>query len=93
MRNGTISCYRTKDDCEIDFIVGDAIGLVPYELVQVSVSLSDARTRKREVQALVQACRECGLNSGTIVTLRQEELIQEEGVSIRVIPAWKWFLR
>lgn len=93
MRNGTISCYRTKDDREVDFIIGDAIGLVPYELVQVSVSLSDARTRKREVRALVQACRECGLNNGTIVTLRQEELIQEEGVSIRVIPAWRWFLR
>lgn len=92
-RNGTISCYRTADGREVDFIVGDAAGLAPYELVQVSVSLDDARTREREVQALARACDECGLGKGTIVTLREEDQLQVDGVAIDVVPAWKWTLR
>lgn len=93
MRNGTISCYKTSDGLEVDFVVGDAAGLMPYELVQASVSLADERTRKREVRALVQACRELGLDSGTIVTLYEEEQFVEEGVGVDVVPAWKWILR
>lgn len=93
MRNGTISCYKTSDGSEVDFVVGDAAGLVPYELFQASVSLADERTRKREVRALVQACQELGLDSGTIVTLHEEERFVEERVSVDVVPAWKWTLR
>lgn len=92
-RNGTISCYRTEDGREVDFIVGDAAGLVPYELVQASVSLDDARTREREVQALARACDECGLDRGTVVTLREEDQLQVNGIAIGVVPAWKWALR
>lgn len=93
MRNGTISYYKTTEGLEVDFIVGDAAGLVPYELVQASVSLADERTRNREIRALVQACQKCRLPGGTIVTLHEEEHITEEGIAIEVVPAWKWTLR
>jgi len=50
--------------------------------------------RKRELRGLVAAA---GLPGGVrggrallVITLDQEDSLQEEGLSIRVIPAWKW---
>jgi len=50
--------------------------------------------RKREIRGLVAAA---GLPGGVrggrellVITLDQEDALREEGLSIRVIPAWKW---
>ena len=40
---------------EADFVVGDALLQEAWQLVQVSCSLADARTRRREVRALEAA--------------------------------------
>lgn len=50
--------------------------------------------RKRELRGLVAAA---GLPGGVrggrellVITLDQEDALREEGLAIRVIPAWKW---
>ena len=77
---------------EIDFVVGDALLLEPLRLVQVSVSLDDSKTRKRELAALEAGMRKLQAQDAVIVTADEEaEIETSEGV-VRVVPAWKWLL-
>jgi predicted AAA+ superfamily ATPase len=72
---------------EVDFFV-------PKEklAVQASYSLSDDATRRREVQALVKLAKVADLTTLEIVTFNEERSIEEHGLSIRVVPVWKWLL-
>lgn len=77
---------------EIDFVVGDALMMEAYRLIQVCWDLSDERTRRRECNALRAAMRRFSLDHGMIVTADHEETIPiAEGV-IEAIPAWRWLL-
>ncbi|MCL2328602.1 MAG: ATP-binding protein [Bacteroidetes bacterium] len=79
--------YYNKN-VEVDFFV-------PKEklAVQASYSITDDTTRQREVTALVKLAKVADLNKLEIVTYNEEHLIEEEGVTIRVMPVWKWLLR
>lgn len=77
---------------EIDFVMGDALLGDVYELVQVSVDLSNPKTRKRELSALEAAMRKYGIGESTIVTMDAEETVKTEAGVVRVVPAWKWLL-
>jgi len=81
---------RTKGGSEVDFIV--QMEDRSWALVQVCESLADPGTRKREVMALAQAMAEHRLNSGTIVTRNEEEVIQVGAGTIEVVPAWQFLL-
>ncbi len=89
-KSQNIFYYRTKQGNEVDFIWYDDRGR--KELVQVSWEILDEKTRKREIKSLKQAMSETSLNKGTIVTFGQEELIEEDHLSIYVVPGWKYFL-
>lgn len=82
--------YRTRSGKEVDFIV-----LLPDRsrlLVQVSETLADPATRKRELAALYEAMQELGASQATIVTRADEEHIKQDTGCITVVPAWKWLL-
>ncbi len=82
--------YRTQEETEVDFLL-----LLPDQskhLFQVSVKLTDAATRKREINALAGAMQELRLDTGMIITLEEEETIQTPAGTIQVIPAWKALL-
>lgn len=95
MRQGAISRCLFEDGGkrhEIDFVVGDALLLEPLHLIQVSVSLNDQKTKKREVAALVAGMRKLHAQDAVIVTSDEEgEIETSEGV-IKIAPAWKWLL-
>ena len=76
--------YYTKN-VEVDFVVPDA-GLA----IQVSYSLRDEQTRNREVNALVSLSRFMNISTALIISKDQEETIEQDGISIKVIPVWKW---
>ena len=82
--------YKTKIGREIDFIVlmQDRTRI----LVQVCESLTAPQTRKRETTALSEAMAELGLKTGTIVTRNEDERIEDEAGTIRVVPAWRFLL-
>jgi hypothetical protein len=82
--------YRTKGGREVDFIV-PFHGQTPM-LVQACETLVDRQTRKRETAALKEAMAELGLKTGTIVTRNEEERIDIETGSIKVVPAWRFLL-
>ncbi|WP_258175681.1 ATP-binding protein [Bifidobacterium callitrichos] len=77
---------------KVDFLVGDALAAEPYALYQVTAQMAVDKTRKREIGSLTAVMQRTGLDSGVILTLHDEETINVEAGTIRVIPAWKWAL-
>lgn len=61
-------------------------------LIQVSYQMSDEETRKREIDGLLEAARATSCRELTIITMETEAEWNEQGILIRVIPAWKWML-
>jgi len=85
-----INYYKTKKGHEVDFITTDIYGNL--KLYQVSIDLRDTETRKREIRSIVESMKELDLKESFIITLNQEEHIQEESGEIYVLPAWYWAL-
>lgn len=93
-RTDTITSFTVPNNKrqKIDFLIGDSLGIEPYELCQASLSIASESTRKREVDSLVAAMKATKLENGTIITLNDEETIETEAGRIDVIPAWRWLL-
>lgn len=77
--------YYYNRNIEVDFYVPKE-GLA----FQVSYSLEDADTHKRETSALVALHQLHPLRKAVIITYDEEETIEAEGLQIEVIPIWKW---
>lgn len=77
--------YYYNRNVEVDFFV-------PEEslAIQASYSLTDADTRKREVSALVALSKVYTIKTSMIITYDEEETIEEDGLTIKVVPVWKW---
>lgn len=81
-------CYHAEAN-ECDFVVLDRGSVV--EAIQVCLALSN-ENRRRELAGLAAAMTRFGLRQGVIVTHRQEDDIETDAGSVRVVPAWKWSL-
>lgn len=94
-RTDAVSSLSVPDgsNAKVDFLTGDALGLDPYELVQVCYDMSGERTRKREVGSLEAGMRFTRLQEGLILTLREEGTVPSEAGAIHIMPAWKWCLQ
>ena len=80
--------YFYNKNIEVDFFVADE-----GYAVQVSYSINDEETRKREVDGLRKLHAFHPLKRMVIVTYDEEETIRlDEKNTIEVIPAWKWLL-
>jgi predicted AAA+ superfamily ATPase len=82
--------YFHKNKKECDFIIKRELELV--DAMQVTYSLKDEATRKREIAGLIEALQQYHLDSGWILTMYEEENIIEGNYKIQVIPVWKWLL-
>ena len=74
---------------EVDFFV-------PKErrAIQVSYGIVNESTRQREINALLKLSEVYRLDRLEIVTFDEETIsIQNGGVTIQIIPVWKWLLR
>jgi predicted AAA+ superfamily ATPase len=77
--------YNQKTEC--DFIVFDRDQ--PIQAIQVCFDLGNADTRKREINGLAAAMDYFNLSKGVIITMDQEEELEKDGKSIRVMPAYQ----
>ena len=73
---------------EIDFCIPE-VNLA----VQVSYSIDDIDTYEREVGGLVKFLKAFKQYQGIIITWDTERQITEDGISVEVIPVWKWLLQ
>lgn len=80
--------HRRKYEC--DFLLRKK-GRITVA-VQVSMDLSVAKTREREINGLMEAMEEHKLENGFIISFDDEENLQIKGKTIVVIPVWKWLL-
>lgn len=80
--------YYYNRNIEVDFYIPDE-----HIAIQASYDINDETTRKREVNALVQLNALEPLKQALIITYDHEEQIELEGLTISVVPAWKWLMR
>lgn len=83
--------FYYQGSCECDFLVQRSTEII--KLIQVTWSMKDEDTRKREINGLTEAQKATGCNDLTIITSDEEgEITNNDGTLIKVIPAWKWLL-
>lgn len=81
-------CYFWNSrNAEVDFYLPNE-GIA----VQVSYSLSDDDTEKREVGGLLNLATYQDVNRMLVITKDEERTIERDGHTIEVIPIWKWLL-
>ena len=91
-RGKKVNYYLTrKKREEIDFVVSNDNGEIE-SLIQVSLNVSDPQTLKREISPLITSAKYFNVKSLIIITYDTEKIIETDGVSINIIPAWKWLL-
>ena len=79
--------YFYQQNIEVDFYIPTA-----KLAVQVSYSLKEESTRKRETDALLKIAETQAVETLLVITYDEEETIQKNGMEIKVIPIWKWLL-
>ena len=92
-RKQDIYYYKSKSDREIDFLVKE--GKLIVELIQVSYSIEDEQTRKRELAAFKAAVNELSTNTPiqcTLLTMDKNEQIDLNGLTINIRNVIDWLL-
>lgn len=79
----TLFYYRTRNDKEIDFVTRK--GSKVEQLIQVCYDMSSEKTRKRELDALVEAAEELHCDNLLVITNSQEEKIEWKNKTFEVI--------
>ncbi|MBN1903470.1 MAG: ATP-binding protein [Deltaproteobacteria bacterium] len=82
--------YRTRGRYEVDFLWIDKEN--NKNLVQVSLTMENPKTRNREISSILQAMQELDLKIGKIITLNEEDIWKDGDKTIEIIPAWKYLL-
>ncbi|MFP4402356.1 MAG: ATP-binding protein [Candidatus Nanoarchaeia archaeon] len=82
--------YYHKNLKECDFLIKEELNIT--KAIQVTKTLKDTDTRKREVAGLLDACHTYNLKEGLVLTQDEEDEFVEENIIIQVLPIWKWLL-
>ena len=83
----TLFYYRSRNDREIDFVTRK--GSVVEQLMQVCYDLSSPKTRKRELDALVECSQELNCDRLLVITYKEEDVITYNGKTIEIKPFYK----
>ena len=81
--------YYHKEHYECDFILKDGLDITTA--IQVTLTLKDEGTRKREIRGLMEAMNTHDLKEGLIITENEHETITIDGKTITVKPIYEWF--
>jgi len=89
-RGFQVSYIVTSSGFEVDFLAEHFDGR--RHIIQAAADISNAETREREIRALVEAGRnEKGVEL-LLLNLSEESTVTREGLTIEILPAWKWLL-
>ena len=87
-RGKEIYYHKGKQEC--DFVIKEKNKIT--EAIQVSWSIYEESTKKREISGLIEAMEQYSLKQGLILTENEEESIHIDHYQINVLPVWKWLL-
>lgn len=79
----TLFYYRSKNDKEVDFVVRK--GTEVQQLIQVCYDMTSAKTRKRELDALVACAEELQCDNLWVVTRSQREEVYWKDRAVKVV--------
>lgn len=84
---GDGSYFWNSKNAEVDFVV-------PEEklAVQVSYSMADADTFKRETDSMIKLDSVLSISKMIVVTMEEESFVEKDGYHIELVPLWKWLL-
>ncbi|MBO8460542.1 MAG: ATP-binding protein [Bacteroidetes bacterium] len=82
--------YFQTRSAEADFVVCN--GNLTLAVYQVSYDISNPKTRKREINGCIAAAKVTKCNNLFLITDHEQEMIQEEGYTIQVVPIWEWLI-
>ena len=80
--------YKTRNDREVDFVCRQGYRI--EQLIQVCYDITNPKTLKREVEALIEASSELACTNLLLITWNNEDVIIKGELSIKLLPAVKW---
>lgn len=83
--------FYHSDKKECDFITREGMRIT--EAYQVTIEMSEEKTRKREIDGLLEAMNAYGLSEGYILTMETKEDLQIDDKTIHILPTWEWMLK
>ena len=83
-----ITYYSGNKEC--DFVVQQEQQV--KALYQVCWEMQETTTWQREMDGIIEASTMTKCDNLFIITHHDEEVIQQNGKTVKVIPAWKWML-
>jgi len=84
-------CYwKNKEGLEADFVVKQGRNI--DEIIQVVYEFEDEKTKKREINGLVESAKELNAKHCTILTKEVKGTKTVEGIKIKMIPLMEWLL-
>ena len=87
-KNADVFYHLEKKEC--DFVIKE--GLDVTKVIQVTLTLQNPQTKKREIDGLLDAMRIYKLREGLLLTFEEEDVVDIDGRRIVVMPVWKWLL-
>jgi len=85
-RGKEVYYHRMKKEC--DFLVKEGIDITGA--IQVSADIDDGKTRKREMDGLLEAMRTYYLEEGLLLTEDDFEDTATDDLMIKIRPVWYW---
>ncbi len=79
----TLFYYRTRNDREVDFVTRK--GAKVEQLIQVCYDMTSEKTRKRELDALVEAAEELHCNNLVVITNAQQEETKWKNCRVKTV--------
>lgn len=83
--------FYYSNNYECDFLLAENEKI--SDAIQVCFDTGDADTKKREERGLLTVCREFKLKKGLILTIYGEEKYTIDGITIEIIPVYKYVLK
>ena len=80
--------YRTRNNREIDFVCRK--GFIMEQLIQVCYDITNPKTLKREIAALLEASSELECNNLLLITWDKEGVLEKGEHNIQLLPAYRW---
>jgi len=88
-RGHEVYYFSGKNEC--DFLIRQGSQII--NAIQVCYSFDTPATKTRELNGIMEAMKKYSINEGLILTNDTEEVITTAGLTIRIVPVWKWTLQ
>lgn len=85
-----VSYWKDRGGRETDIVLRQ--GGHALLVVQACYDMKDKKTRRREIDGVVSCSKELGAERAVIVTHGEETIINEDGVTVEVVPMTSWLL-